>query len=66
MRAFGVLFAGTDELLRHWDFWRTLGPEPLELDAAGLTACLKGRRTAVKAALLNQKVIAGYRQYLCG
>ena len=59
VRAFGVLFAGTDELLRRWDFWRTLGLEPLELDGAGLAACLKGRRTAVKAALLNQKVIAG-------
>lgn len=59
VRAFGVLFAGTDALLQRWDFWRTLGPEPLELDAAGLADCLRGRRTAIKAALLNQKVIAG-------
>lgn len=59
VRAFGVLFAGTAGLFRRWDFWRTLGPEPLALDAAGLAACLRGRRTAVKAALLNQKVIAG-------
>lgn len=58
-RAFGVLFAGTEALLQRWEFWRTLGPEPLELDAAGLAACLRGRRATIKAALLNQKVVAG-------
>jgi formamidopyrimidine-DNA glycosylase len=38
-----------------------LGPEPLEpgFDAAHLTAALAGRRTPLKAALLDQRVVAG-------
>ncbi len=38
-----------------------LGPEPLEaeFDAAGLQSALAGRRTPLKAALLDQRVVAG-------
>ncbi len=38
-----------------------LGPEPLEdgFTAAGLSAALAGRRTPIKAALLDQSVVAG-------
>ena len=38
-----------------------LGPEPLEptFDAAALTAALVGRRTPIKAALLDQRTVAG-------
>ncbi|ROR34277.1 bifunctional DNA-formamidopyrimidine glycosylase/DNA-(apurinic or apyrimidinic site) lyase [Inmirania thermothiophila] len=38
-----------------------LGPEPLDpgFDGAALAAALHGRRSAVKAALLDQKVVAG-------
>jgi formamidopyrimidine-DNA glycosylase len=45
-----------------------LGPEPLEagFDAAGLAAALAGRRTPIKAALLDQRVVAGLGNiYVC-
>ena len=57
-RAFGTVLAGTPALLEKWEFWRSLGPEPLELDAAAFSKRLTGRR-AVKAALLDQRVLAG-------
>lgn len=57
-RAFGTVFAATPELLARWPFWRDLGPEPLELDPAGFDRRLAGRR-AIKAALLDQRVLAG-------
>jgi formamidopyrimidine-DNA glycosylase len=45
-----------------------LGPEPLDraFSAARLSAALKGRRTAVKAALLDQRTVAGLGNiYVC-
>jgi formamidopyrimidine-DNA glycosylase len=45
-----------------------LGPEPLEPDftAAKLSAALTGKRTPIKAALLDQKVVAGLGNiYVC-
>jgi formamidopyrimidine-DNA glycosylase len=45
-----------------------LGPEPLDasFSASGLAAALKGRRTSVKAALLDQRVVAGLGNiYVC-
>ncbi len=45
-----------------------LGPEPLEpgFDAAALSAALAGRRTPIKAALLDQSVVAGLGNiYVC-
>lgn len=57
-RAFGQVFAATPGLLGQWRFWRELGPEPLELTRAGFSRRLAGRR-AIKAALLDQHVIAG-------
>jgi formamidopyrimidine-DNA glycosylase len=45
-----------------------LGPEPLEpgFDAAYLSACLATRRTPIKAALLDQSVVAGLGNiYVC-
>jgi len=45
-----------------------LGPEPLEpgFDAATLSAALAGRRTPIKAALLDQSVVAGLGNiYVC-
>ena len=57
-RAFGTVFAATPPLLEQWDFWRHLGPEPLELTAASFARRLAGRR-AIKAALLDQRVVAG-------
>lgn len=57
-RAFGTVLAATPPLLARWRFWRELGPEPLELDEAGFDRRLRGRR-AIKAALLDQRVVAG-------
>lgn len=45
-----------------------LGPEPLDdaFDAAMLSAALKGKRTPIKAALLDQSVVAGLGNiYVC-
>ena len=45
-----------------------LGPEPLSnaFDGPALAAALRGRRTAVKAALLDQRVVAGLGNiYVC-
>ncbi len=45
-----------------------LGPEPLDdaFDAAALSAALAGRRTPIKAALLDQRVVAGVGNiYVC-
>ncbi len=47
---------------------RLLGPEPLEpaFDAACLSAALAGRRTPIKSALLDQRVVAGLGNiYVC-
>lgn len=57
-RAFGTVLAATRALLDQWDFWRGLGPEPLELDEDAFARQLRGRR-AIKAALLDQRVVAG-------
>lgn len=57
-RAFGQIMVATDEILHAWKFWRELGPEPLEIDATQFSERLKGSR-AIKAALLDQRVIAG-------
>lgn len=59
IRAFGVVLAATPAILQQWSFWRELGPEPLDLDENGFAACLAGRKGALKAALLDQRVIAG-------
>ncbi len=45
-----------------------LGPEPLEpgFTVAGLSAALAGRRTPIKAALLDQRIVAGLGNiYVC-
>lgn len=45
-----------------------MGPEPLEaaFDAARLVALLRGRRTSLKAALLDQRIVAGLGNiYVC-
>lgn len=57
-RTFGKLLAATPDILARWDFWRQMGPEPLEMTAAGLAGRLKGKKP-IKQALLDQKVIAG-------
>ncbi len=60
-RRFGLLdFAETATLAEHERF-RGLGPEPLGNDFNGpvLAQRLKGKKTSIKAALLDQRVVAG-------
>jgi formamidopyrimidine-DNA glycosylase len=60
-RRFGMLdYAAATELERH-KFFIHLGPEPLgnEFSGPALAAKLKGKATPIKAALLDQRVVAG-------
>jgi formamidopyrimidine-DNA glycosylase len=60
-RRFGLmLLAPTEGVGRHTLF-KGLGPEPLDetFDGPALAARLKGRRTPIKAALLDQKTLVG-------
>ncbi len=60
-RRFGVVTLARAETLAAHPLLAALGPEPLEagFDGALLAARLAGRRTAIKAALLDQRRIAG-------
>src|SRR3984893_3778792 len=57
--------------LRGWGeapFWRALGPEPLgnEFDADMLARSCANKKTSLKAALLDQRVVAGLGNiYVC-
>ncbi|CAN5342701.1 bifunctional DNA-formamidopyrimidine glycosylase/DNA-(apurinic or apyrimidinic site) lyase [soil metagenome] len=60
-RRFGLmLLVPTDAIEMHKAF-KGLGPEPLEnaFDGTALAARLKGKRTPIKAALLDQKTLVG-------
>jgi formamidopyrimidine-DNA glycosylase len=60
-RRFGLmLLVATDSVDRHKAF-KGLGPEPLDeaFDGVALSERLKGRRTPIKAALLDQKTLVG-------
>jgi formamidopyrimidine-DNA glycosylase len=67
-RRFGlVTLAATDGIEEH-KLFRGIGIEPLsdDLDAAFLAGVLKGRKTSIKAALLDQRLIAGLGNiYVC-
>jgi len=59
MRRFGLCLGfGPGELLE-WDFFRRLGPEPLDMSGAEFRRAMAGRQGRVKTLLLNQEVIAG-------
>jgi formamidopyrimidine-DNA glycosylase len=55
-----MLLVPTESVEKHKAF-RGLGPEPLDdvFDGAALAARLKGRKTPIKAALLDQKTLVG-------
>jgi formamidopyrimidine-DNA glycosylase len=60
-RRFGLmLLAKTDQLDAH-PLFQGLGPEPLSntFNAPVLSAALNGKKTPIKAALLDQRVVAG-------
>lgn len=60
-RRFGIMdLIAPEDLDGHW-LLKDLGPEPLSnaFNGPGLAARLKGRRSPIKTALLDQKVVAG-------
>ncbi|MDO5484397.1 MAG: bifunctional DNA-formamidopyrimidine glycosylase/DNA-(apurinic or apyrimidinic site) lyase, partial [Desulfovibrionaceae bacterium] len=58
-RAFGLIIVASPAILQAWDFWRELGPEPLELPLQDFAVILAVRKAAIKAVLLDQKAVAG-------
>jgi formamidopyrimidine-DNA glycosylase len=67
-RRFGSMDLTTEAELDDHPLLRHLGPEPLdpEFDGAALGARLAGKRTPMKAALLDQRVVAGLGNiYVC-
>lgn len=60
-RRFGLMLLVADEAIAKHKLFRGLGPEPLDdaFDGAALASRLKGRRTPIKAALLDQKTLVG-------
>lgn len=67
-RRFGLMtLVSSDDLPGHRLF-RDIGPEPLgnEFSPATLSTALRGRRTPIKTALLDQKIVAGLGNiYVC-
>ncbi|MDR3176923.1 MAG: bifunctional DNA-formamidopyrimidine glycosylase/DNA-(apurinic or apyrimidinic site) lyase [Desulfovibrio sp.] len=63
MRTFGYCRIMRPADLADWPFYATLGPEPLELApeelAASLQGAFQGRKISIKAALLDQRNVAG-------
>jgi formamidopyrimidine-DNA glycosylase len=60
-RRFGLMtLVPREELTRH-KLFRHLGPDPLtaEFSPAALSAALKGRKTSIKAAILDQRIVVG-------
>jgi formamidopyrimidine-DNA glycosylase len=67
-RRFGLMDLTTAAALADHPLLRHLGPEPLDaaFDGAALGARLAGKRTPIKAALLDQRVVAGLGNiYVC-
>ncbi len=59
VRKFGWCRAMTPADLADLDFYKSLGPEPLEIGPVEFAARFAGRSAGIKALLLNQTVIAG-------
>ena len=60
-RRFGVMDLVPDGELQEHPALSRLGPEPLsdDFDAAALAQACRGKKTSLKAALLDQRVVAG-------
>ncbi len=62
-RKFGYCRLMFPNELEEWPFWAQLGPEPLDISAKELAesfaASFAGRRMPIKAALLDQRLVAG-------
>ncbi len=59
VRRFGSMQAFGPQGIEEWPFYKSLGPEPFDLDAAGFSARLGRGGARIKARLLDQTVIAG-------
>ncbi len=67
-RRFGIMDLVDADALEAHPLLRDLGPEPLgnDFNGPGLAAALKGKRSPIKAALLDQRVVAGLGNiYVC-
>jgi formamidopyrimidine-DNA glycosylase len=67
-RRFGIMDLVEADALEAHPLLRELGPEPLgnDFNGPGLAAALKGKRSPIKAALLDQRVVAGLGNiYVC-
>ena len=60
-RRFGLMVLTDQAGLKNHKLIRHLGPEPIHHDFTGavLASALRGRKTSIKAALLDQRVVAG-------
>lgn len=60
-RRFGLMLLVRSETLTRHRLFKDLGPEPLDpaFDGSALASRLSGRRTSIKAALLDQKTLVG-------
>lgn len=60
-RRFGLMDLTPTDAVDHARWFAGMGPEPLgnSFSAESLSEALRGRRTSIKAALLDQKVVAG-------
>ena len=67
-RRFGLMDLTREERLFNHPLLKSIGPEPLgeEFTAAYLMNSLKGRKTTIKSALLDQRIVAGLGNiYVC-
>jgi len=60
-RRFGLMLLAADDAVPKHKLFKGLGPEPLDeaFDGVALASRLKGRKTPIKAALLDQKTLVG-------
>ena len=67
-RRFGIMDLFADSAADSHPLLKDLGPEPLgnDFSGPGLAAALKGKRSPIKAALLDQRIVAGLGNiYVC-
>lgn len=59
IRTFGYCRVMRPKDFASWSFWQKLGPEPLDTAPKELAQRFKQKNTSIKAALLDQHVVAG-------
>ena len=67
-RRFGLMDLSTEDTLASHPLLASIGPEPLDdaFDGKALAARLVGKRTPIKSALLDQRIVAGLGNiYVC-